>query len=177
MPLFFSLFIAKEMAVPASIASTQSNSITTVTAVSSGTIPVATDAFLYDLNTGGLVNYPENSILVEMSVRRTNNTNQAINDTLTADRSIIIGIVGDPLHFTGAYGIPTNNLNDGMFAAILDKPVDQINRFPQTNNVPITIRSGLLGDITNGQILVSLRFRMFPVNRPITGVAGAAVFK
>jgi hypothetical protein len=153
----------------ATISSTQSNSMTTVTAVSSGTIPVLTDAYLYDINTGIQVNVPEDAILVEMSVRRTNDT------IMTANRSIIIGIVGDPTYYTGSYGIPTNNLNDNMYATVIDKPVDQITRFPQTVDVPITIRSGLLGDITNGQLLVSLKFKKFPPNRPISGFGGAAV--
>lgn len=159
------------------ISSTQSISTTTVTAVSSGTIPVNSDAYLYDINTGIQILVPESSILVEISVRRTNNTNSSINDTLTPDRSIIIGIIGDPTHYTGSYGVPTNNLNDSMYTTIIDKPVDQINRFPQTANVPITLRSGLLGDITNGQILVSLKFRNFPPNRPVIGIGGAAVLR
>ena len=153
------------------ISSTQSISTTTVTAVSTGTIPVSTDAYLYDINTGIMILVPENSILVEISVR------SVTGSTLTADRSIIIGIVGDPIHFTGSYGIPTNNLNSTMYATIIDKPVDQINRFPQTTNVAITLRSGLLGDITSGQILVSLKFRNFPPNRPIMGIGGAAVLR
>lgn len=159
------------------ISSTQSISTTTVTAVSSGVIPVVGDAYLYDINTGIQVNVPENSILLEMSVRRTNNTDSDINDSLTPDRSIIIGIPDDPTHYTGSYGIPTNNLNNSMYATVIDKPVDQINRFPQTSNVPITLRSGLLGDITNGQILVSLKFRNFPPNRPIMGIGGAGVLR
>jgi hypothetical protein len=155
-----------------------SNSMTTVTAVSSGIIPVGTDAYIYDINSGEQVLLPAYSILVEISIRRVNHTDNNVNDSLTPNRSVIVGIPGDPTVYSGVYGVPTNDLNtDGWFAAILDKPVMELNRIPKTVSTPIIIRSGLLGDIVNGEILVSFKYRQFPTNRPIIGNGGNGILR
>lgn len=145
---------------------------TSITCVSSGIIPVATDAYIYNINTGQQFNLPANSILTELNIRRVNHTNPSVNDLLTADRSVIIGIPGDPILFTGTYGVGTNDLNDDLFANIIDKPVVDITRFPKKVPTPIVIRSGLLGDIVSGQILISVKYKSFPTNTPITGNGG-----
>jgi hypothetical protein len=142
------------------------------TCVSIGTIPVATDAYIYNMITGQRFDLPANSILTELNIRRVNHTNELVNDLLTADRSVIFGIPGDPIAFTGTYGVGTNDLNNDYFANIVDKPVTDITRFPQKVPVPIVIRSGLLGDITEGQILVNVKYKSFPTNTPITGAGG-----
>lgn len=145
---------------------------TSITCVSSGIIPVATDAYIYNLNTGQRFDLPANSILTELNIRRTNHTNSSVNDYLTPDRSVIVGIPGDPILFTNTYGIGTNDLNNDCFANVVDKPVTDITRFPKKVPTPIVIRSGLLGDITEGQILVSVKYKSFPTNTPITGAGG-----
>lgn len=155
-----------------------SNSTTTITAVSSGVIPATTDAYIYDINTGEQVMLPAYSILVEISIRRVNNTNNNLSSLLTPNRSIIIGLQNDPILFTGVYGVPTNDLNiDGFFVSIIDKPGNEINRTPNNVAEPIVIRSGLLGDIVNGEVLVSFKYKQFPTNRPIIGNGGKAIFK
>ena len=53
-----------------------------------------------------------------------------------------------------------NDLNNDCFANIIDKPVTDITRFPKKVPTPIIIRSGLLGDITNGHILVNIKYKI-----------------
>jgi len=147
------------------------------TCVSSGEIPVDTDAFIFDRNTGSTFELPANSVLIELSARRVDNTDPDLNDKLTADRSIVVGIPGDPILFTGTYGVPTNDLNNDCFATILDKPVTDITRFPKKIPTPIVIRSGLLGPITGGTILFSIKYKTFPPRTPISGIGGLANFR
>ena len=142
------------------------------TCVSSGVIPVLIDAFIYNICTGVRFDLPPNSIIKELNIRRVNHTDNAVNDLLTVDRSIIIGIPGDPILFSGTFGVPTNDLNNNCFANIVDKPVIDVTRFPKKTPTPVVIRSGLLGDITEGQILVNVKYKTFPTNTPIIGDGG-----
>lgn len=150
---------------------------TSITCVSAGIIPVATDAYIYNINTGQRFDLPANSVLTELNIRRVNNTNGLINDLLTPDRSIIVGIPGDQILFTNTYGVGTNDLNNDCFANIIDKPVTDVTRFPKKDPIPIVIRSGLLGDITEGQILVNVKYKSFPTNTPITGNGGLGTLR
>ena len=147
------------------------------TCVSSGVIPVPMDAYIYNMCTGERFDLPANSILTELNIRRVNHTDNQINDLLTADRSVLVGIPGDPILFSGTFGVGTNDLNNDCFANIVDKPGTDVTRFPKKTPTPIVIRSGLLGDITEGQILVNVKYKTFPTNTPITGAGGLGNLK